>query len=64
MSKDEETRQALWLCIALLNKLRGRIRNTYEPSWIIAMSALFVLADQHDGKYPELQTEKAKEGRW
>lgn len=61
--QDRETRKALTLCLGLLNQLRGRIRNTYEPSWQLAMSSLFVMRDQHDGKY--LGEERVvREGRW
>lgn len=49
--RDQETRDALVMAIKLLTAVRGRIRNTSQPSWDIAIAALIVLIDQHDGRY-------------
>jgi hypothetical protein len=39
------------MAIKLLTAVRGRIKNTEQPSWDIAAAALLVLLDQHDGRY-------------
>jgi hypothetical protein len=49
--RDKETRDALVMAIKLLTAVRGRIKNTEQPSWDIAVAALLVLIDQHDGRY-------------
>ncbi len=51
MNKEKETREALVMAIKLLMALRGRLRHTPEATWHIALSALLVLLDQHDGRY-------------
>ena len=49
--RDKATREALCMAIKLLAAARKRIRYTDAPSWDIAMAALIVLLDQHDGRY-------------
>jgi len=49
--RNKETRDALVMAIKLLTAVRGRIQHTDQPSWDIAMAALLVLLDQHDGRY-------------
>ena len=51
MSHDEKTRMALAEALKLVYSTRKRIAHNDAPCWEMAMSALVVLMDQHNGRW-------------